>query len=717
MKSMVLASALMVPVIASAAPDKRIDPTVTEATFGVLEDGGKVSLYTLTNSTGAEVRIINYGAIVVSLKVPDRAGRLRDVVLGYDDLAGYVQDKAFLGAIVGRYANRIAARAIHARRKELPAGSERRVEPPARGRAGFLQEAVEGGEGQRQGRPRSQTHLLTAPTAREGIRERSRLTVTYTLTPENALRIEYQGTTDKPTILNPTHHSYFNLSGDPTQTVLDEELTIDADQTTAVGAGLIPTGKLVDVAGTPMDFRQPAKIGARIEASDEQLVLGKGYDHNWVLRHQGSGVHRAAELFDARSGIVLQVLTDQPGLQFYSGNFLNGTIHGKQGVVYQRRTALCLEAQLFPDAPNHPTFPSPRSGRDTATSRPPSTSSPPDRTAGMFRSRAAGACWTLTVTAGVLAMTSPVRAQTPATVNVSVDATAAGTPLERVWPFHGYDEINYTTTPEGEALLGAIAAAHSAPVHVRSHFLLNTGDGTPALKWGSTNVYTEDAAGNPIYSWDLTDGIMDTITGVGAFPFVEIGFMPEALSTHPTPYRNSSTTTLDGGCFYPPTDYTKWADLISTWAMHANERYPNVAASWLWELWNEPDIGYWNGTFADYAKLYDYTESALHAVLPNARAGRSGGGGRRRQLPAPVPPTLRDRHQRRHRQHRDAPRPRDLPRQGRRRRSSETTSRWTSATSSGFTAPASRRSPPFRNSSRRPSTSPKRIPTAAPPAR
>jgi xylan 1,4-beta-xylosidase len=230
----------------------------------------------------------------------------------------------------------------------------------------------------------------------------------------------------------------------------------------------------------------------------------------------------------------------------------------------------------------------------------------------------------------LLALTSSAAAQTPATVDVSVDATAAGAPLERIWPFHGYDEINYTTTPEGEALLGAIAAAHSAPVHLRSHFLLNTGDGTPAMKWGSTNVYTEDAAGNPVYSWTLTDGIMDTLTGVGAFPFVEIGFMPEALSTHPTPYQNSSTTALDGGCFYPPTDYTKWADLIRTWAMHANTRYPNVAASWLWELWNEPDFDYWQGTFAEYAKLYDYTESALHGVLPDAALGGpavAGAGG------------------------------------------------------------------------------------------
>jgi xylan 1,4-beta-xylosidase len=206
-------------------------------------------------------------------------------------------------------------------------------------------------------------------------------------------------------------------------------------------------------------------------------------------------------------------------------------------------------------------------------------------------------------------------------VNVSVDASAPGAPLERVWPFHGYDEINYTTVPEGSALLGTIAAAHSAPVHVRNHFLLNTGDGTPAMKWGSTNVYTEDAAGNPIYSWTLTDGIVDAITAAGAFPFVEIGFMPQALSTHPTPYRNSSTMALDGGCFYPPTDYTKWASLVSAWAMHANGRYPDVAASWLWELWNEPDIGYWNGTFADYAKLYDYTESALHQAIPTAALG------------------------------------------------------------------------------------------------
>jgi xylan 1,4-beta-xylosidase len=241
------------------------------------------------------------------------------------------------------------------------------------------------------------------------------------------------------------------------------------------------------------------------------------------------------------------------------------------------------------------------------------------------RSPGAGPTLRPRLIAGLLALMSAacgqVQPTAPAIVSVSVDATAAGTPLERVWAFHGYDEINYTTVPEGTALLGAIAAAHTAPVYVRNHFLLNSGDGAPAVKWGSTNVYTEDAAGNPVYDWTLTDAIMDTITAAGAFPLVEIGFMPEALSTRPIPYRNTTARLLDGGCFYPPTDYAKWAALIRAWATHANERYPDVAARWLWELWNEPDIGYWRGTFDDYAKLYDYTEAALHEVLPGAVFG------------------------------------------------------------------------------------------------
>ncbi len=213
------------------------------------------------------------------------------------------------------------------------------------------------------------------------------------------------------------------------------------------------------------------------------------------------------------------------------------------------------------------------------------------------------------------------RAQTPARVDVVVSGAGAGTALEKVWPNYGYDEVNYTTTTLGRDLLKTVATINTAPVHIRTHFLLNTGDGTAALKWGSTNAYTEDAAGDPIYSWTLMDGIMDAITGAGAFPLVEIAFMPQALSTHPNPYRNSGTYTLDGGCFYPPTDYAKWRGLIDAWARHTQMRYPGAESTWLWELWNEPDIGYWNGTAAEFAQLYDYAEAALHGVLPNAVMG------------------------------------------------------------------------------------------------
>jgi xylan 1,4-beta-xylosidase len=223
--------------------------------------------------------------------------------------------------------------------------------------------------------------------------------------------------------------------------------------------------------------------------------------------------------------------------------------------------------------------------------------------------------------AGLLAASPIARADAPGSVSISVDATAVGAPLDRVWSFHGYDEINYTTSPEGRELLAALVAAHTAPVHVRSHFLFNTGDGTPGMKWGSTNVYTEDADGKSVYDWTLTDGIMDTLDAVGAFPLVELGFMPQALSRHPTHYRNASTLSLEGGCLYPPTDYTKWADLVRAWARHASERHANVEAKWLWELWNEPDSAYWHGTFEDYARLYDYTEAALHQALPNAKLG------------------------------------------------------------------------------------------------
>jgi xylan 1,4-beta-xylosidase len=220
-----------------------------------------------------------------------------------------------------------------------------------------------------------------------------------------------------------------------------------------------------------------------------------------------------------------------------------------------------------------------------------------------------------------LAASSPAGAEVDDAVTIHVDATVAGAPLEPVWAYFGYDEINYTTTPEGESLLRTLSTAHASPVHVRTHFLFNSGDGTPAPKWGSTNIYTEDADGNPVYDYSLIDRIVDATVDAGALPLFELGFMPQALSTRPEPYRNSASNMLDGGCFYPPKDYAKWGALVHAWATHVKERYPDLASSFQWELWNEPDLPYWQGTFEEFARLYDHTEAALHAVFPDASLG------------------------------------------------------------------------------------------------
>jgi aldose 1-epimerase len=354
--------ALALPMVASAAePSKKVEPktesALAETPFGTLADGGKVTLYTLTNASGAEAKIINFGATVVSLKVPDKQGKLRDVVLGYDDLASYVKDKDFFGVTVGRFGNRIGAGKFTLDGKTYQLDLNNGPNHLHGGAHGIYKRLWKAEPAKSKDGPAVKLTYVS-PDGEEGYPGKVTLTLTYTLTNKNGLRLDYRATTDKPTILNPAHHAYWNLSGDPTLTILDEELTIDADKTTPVDAGLIPTGKLADVTGTPFDFRKATKIGARIDAKDEQLGFGKGYDHNWVLRTPGKKVRKVLELFDPRSGIVMQILTDQPGMQFYSGNFLNGTIHGKNGVAYQHRTAVVLEAQLFPDAPNHPNFPS-----------------------------------------------------------------------------------------------------------------------------------------------------------------------------------------------------------------------------------------------------------------------------------------------------------------------------------------------------------------------
>lgn len=336
----------------------KIEKSMVEKTpFGKLPDGREVYLFTLTNASGCKVGIINYGAIVTSIVVPDKNGNFQDVVLGYDSLQGYIRDRSFFGAIVGRYGNRIAKGKFRLDGKEYQLTINDGENHLHGGKTGFfkaywdakvIDDTLES----------SLALTLTSADGDEGYPGTVTVTVTYTLTNKNELRIDYKGTTDKETILNPTHHSYFNLSGDLNNTILDELLTIESDSITPVDKGLIPTGAFLAVAGSPLDFRMPRQIGAHINDSFEQLELGKGYDHNWVLKNYTGKIQKAAELYDSKSGRLMTVFTDQPGLQFYSGNFLDGTIKGKHGVAYKHRTGLCLEAQHFPDSPNEPKFPS-----------------------------------------------------------------------------------------------------------------------------------------------------------------------------------------------------------------------------------------------------------------------------------------------------------------------------------------------------------------------
>jgi len=328
---------------------------VTSHPFGPMPDGTPVEIYTLKDSS-IEARITNYGGIIVSLKVPDRSGKPGDVVLGFDNLAGYVDNfnhkgTAFFGALIGRYANRIAHATftLDGKKYDLPKNDgDNSLHGGPHGFNNVVWKA----------RPIKDGVELTylSKDGEAGYPGNLTAVVRYTLV-DRSLRIEYSATTDKDTVLNLTNHSYFNLTGKP-KDILGHQLTLHASRFTPVDATLIPTGELKSVASTPFDFRKPATIGARINDSDEQLQRGHGYDHNWVLDNASGKLAEAAELYDPSSGRVLRVLTDQPGIQFYSGNFLDGTIKGKGGVAYQHRTGLCLETQHFPDSPNHPSFPS-----------------------------------------------------------------------------------------------------------------------------------------------------------------------------------------------------------------------------------------------------------------------------------------------------------------------------------------------------------------------
>jgi aldose 1-epimerase len=331
--------------------------SVACAPFGRLPDGREVDVFTLTNAHGVEVRALTYGATIVSLRVPDRAGRLEDVVLGYDDLAGYLKKSPYFGAVIGRYANRIARGrfTLEGRVHQLTIN-----EPPHHlhgGLRGFDKVVWQAEERVGAGAA-SVAFRYTSASGEEGYPGRLAAVIACTLTDGDELTLDYEATTDEPTIVNLTNHTYFNLAGAGRGDVLGHELTLHADQFTPVDATMIPTGELAAVAGTPFDFREPAAIGSRIGSRDEQLAHGRGYDHNFVVRRGGPGLVAAARLVEPASGRRLDVRTTEPGVQFYSGNRLDGSIRGKGGRMYSARAGLSLETQHFPDSPNHPAFPS-----------------------------------------------------------------------------------------------------------------------------------------------------------------------------------------------------------------------------------------------------------------------------------------------------------------------------------------------------------------------
>jgi aldose 1-epimerase len=329
---------------------------IKPAAFRRTIDGYQVDLYLLKNSNGLEASITNYGGIVVSLKVPDKRGEIGDVVLGYDNLNDYLGCNPYFGALIGRYGNRIAKGRFTIDGVQYQVAQNDGVNTLHGGRKGFDKVVWQAEELDTPNGPALKL-IYTSKDGEENYPGTLHCAVTYTLTNKNELKIEYAAETDKPTLVNLTHHSYFNLKDGGAGDILGHELMIKAGQFTPVDTGLIPTGELRPVAGTPFDFNTPTAIGARLASEDEQMQPGKGYDHNWVLDRQGKGLELVAAVYEPSSGRFMEVLTTEPGLQFYCGSFLDGTNRGKGGTIYQQRTGLCLETQHFPDSPNHPDFP------------------------------------------------------------------------------------------------------------------------------------------------------------------------------------------------------------------------------------------------------------------------------------------------------------------------------------------------------------------------
>jgi len=324
---------------------------VEVAPYGKMPDGTAVSLYTLTNDKGLRVKLTNYGAITVGVEVPDKAGKVTDVTLGYDTLDGWLKSTSYFGATVGRYANRIAKGKFTLDGKEYTLATNNGENALHGGIKGF-DKVVWNAETVKAADSAGVKFTYLSKDGEEGYPGNLKVTAVYTLNNNNEFKAEFSATTDKPTVVNLAHHTYWNLGGPAAGDILGHLMMIYADKYTPVDAGLIPTGELKDVAGTPMDFTTPHAIGERI------AQVEGGYDHNYVLGGQwGNPIHLAAKVVDPKSGRVMEILTDQPGVQFYSGNFLDGTVTGKGGVVYKKHYGFCLETQHFPDSPNKPAFP------------------------------------------------------------------------------------------------------------------------------------------------------------------------------------------------------------------------------------------------------------------------------------------------------------------------------------------------------------------------